>query len=105
MQRLHGRSGTKNSKTAISADGESLQSSKGLLYVVVNKNGGCVGGYQAITGNLDVTDHLPEGALPFLANQYGTQPASNANVVDNEGNAYHYLLQITSEYKCGKETF
>jgi hypothetical protein len=61
---------------------ESLQSSKGLLYVVVNENGGCVGRYQPTTGNLDATDCLHEGALPFLANQYGAQPSSNDNFLD-----------------------
>jgi hypothetical protein len=53
-----------------STDGESLQSSKGLLHVIINKNGGCVGRYQAITGNLELTDRLHEGALQFLANHY-----------------------------------
>jgi hypothetical protein len=84
----------------ISADaGESMQASKGLLYVLVNENGGCVGRYQLTTGNLDVTDCIHEGALQFLANQYGTQPSSNHNVVDNKGNPCHSILQITSEYK------
>jgi hypothetical protein len=80
--------------------------SKGLvLYVVVNENSGCVGRYQPTTGNLDVTGCIHKGALPFLANQYGTQPSSNHNVVDNKGNPCHSILQITSEYKCGNETF
>jgi hypothetical protein len=52
----------------ISADGESMQSSKGLLYVLVNENGGCVGRYQPTTGNLDVTNCIHEGATQFLAN-------------------------------------
>jgi hypothetical protein len=90
----------------ISADGESVQSSKGLLYVVVNENGGCVGRYQpTTTGNLDVTDCSHEGALQFLANQYGTQPSSNHNFVDNKSNPCHSILKITSEYKHGNETF
>jgi hypothetical protein len=89
----------------ISADGESLQSPKGLLYVTVNENGGCVGRYQPTTGKLDETDCVHEGALRFLANQYGTRCASNNNVMDNQGNACHSVLQITSEYKRGNETF
>jgi hypothetical protein len=55
----------------------SLQSLKGLLHVIVNKNCGCVGCYQAITGNLELTDRLHEGALQFFANHNGNQPASN----------------------------
>jgi hypothetical protein len=89
----------------ISADGESVQSSKGLLYVIVNENGGCVGRYQPTTGNLDVTNCLHEGALQCLANRYGTQPSSNHNVLDNKGNPCHLVLQITSEYKRGNGTF
>jgi hypothetical protein len=88
-----------------STDGESAQSSKDLLYVVVNENGGCVGSYQPTTGNLDATDCLHKGTLQFLANQYGTQPSSNDNVLDNIGNPCHTILQITSEYKRGNETF
>jgi hypothetical protein len=88
-----------------STDGESVQSSKGLLYVVVNENGGCVGPYQPTTGNLDATDCLHEGALQVLANQDGTQPSSYDNVFDNIGNPCHTILQITSEYKRGNETF
>jgi hypothetical protein len=80
----------------ISAGGESLQSSKGLLYVTVNENGGCVGRYQPTTGNLDGTGCLHEGALQFLANQYGTQRTSDNNVMDMQGNACHSVLQITS---------
>jgi hypothetical protein len=52
---------------AIKADGESMQSSKGLLYVVVNENSGCVRRYQPTTGNLEATNCLYEGALQFLA--------------------------------------
>jgi hypothetical protein len=89
----------------ISANGESMQSSKGLLYVLVNENGGCVGRYQPTTGNLDVTNCIHKGALQFLANQYGTQSSSNHNVVDNKGNPCHSILQITSEYKRGNKTF
>jgi hypothetical protein len=88
-----------------STNGEPVQSSKGLLYVVVNENSGCVGRYQPTTGNLDVTDCLQKGALQFLANQHGTQPSSNDNVLDNIGNPCHTILQITSEYKRGNETF
>jgi hypothetical protein len=77
--------------------GESVQSSKGLLYAVVNENGGCVGRYQPTTGNLDATDCLHKGALQFLANQYGTQPSSNDNVLDSIGNPCHTILKITSE--------
>ena len=90
---------------AVSADGESMQSSKGLLYVVVNENGGCVGRYQPTTGNLEATNCLHEGALQFLADQYGNQPTSNHNVLDNKGIPCHSILQITSEYKRGNETF
>ena len=89
----------------ISVDGESVQSLKGLLYVIVNENGGCIGRYQPTTGKLDVTNGLHEGALQFLANQYGTQPSSKHNVMDNEGNPCHSVLQITSEYRRGNETF
>ncbi len=89
----------------ILSDGESVQSSKGLLYVIVNDNGDCIGRYQPTTGNLDVTDGLHEDALQFLANQYGTKPATNHNAFDNYGTACHSVLQITSEYKRGNETF
>jgi hypothetical protein len=89
----------------ISADGESMQSSKGLLYVLVNENGGCFGRYQPTTGNLDVTSCIYESALQFLANQYGTQPSSKHNVVDNKGSPRHSILQITSEYKGGNGMF
>jgi hypothetical protein len=89
----------------ISADGESVQSSKGLLYVIVHDNGDCIGRYQPTTGNLDVTDGLQEGALQFLANQYGTKPSSNHNDFDNYGNACHSVLQITSECKRGNKIF
>jgi hypothetical protein len=51
------------------------------------------------------TDCLHEGALQFLADQYGTQPSSNDNVLDNIDNPCHTILQITSEYKRGNETF
>jgi hypothetical protein len=88
-----------------STDGELVQSSKGLLYVVVNENGGCVGLYQPTTGNLDATDCLYEGGLQFLANQYGAQPSSTDNFLDNMGNPCNTILQITSEYKRGNETF
>ncbi len=88
-----------------SADGESVQSSKGLLYVVVDDNGGCVGRYQPTTGNLEATNCLYEGALQCLANHDGTQRTSNHNVLDNKGNPCHSILQITSEYKRGNETF
>jgi hypothetical protein len=40
-----------------------------------------------------------------LANQHGTPPSLNHNVLDNEGNPCHSVLQITSEYKRGNETF
>jgi hypothetical protein len=87
------------------SDGESVQSSKGLLHVIVNDNGDCIGPYQPTTGNLDVTHGLHEGALQFLANQHGTQPSPNHNVFDNKGNLCHSVLQITSECKGGNETF
>jgi hypothetical protein len=96
--------GSASLRSLSSTDGKSVQSSKGLLYVVVNENGGCVGRYQPTTGNLDATDCLHEGALQFLANQYGIQPSSNDNVLDNIGPC-HTILQITSEYKRGNETF
>jgi hypothetical protein len=89
----------------IPVDGVSLQSSKGLLYVIVDDNGGCEGRYHATTGNLDVTDRLHAGAAQFLANQYGSQPAFDEHVVDNQGNVCHSVLRITSEYKRGNKTF
>jgi hypothetical protein len=97
--------GSASVRAISSTDGESVQSSKGLLYVALNENGGCVGRYQPTTGNLDATACLHEGALQFLANQYGAQPSSDDNVLDNIGNPCHTILQITSEYKCGNETF
>jgi hypothetical protein len=60
--------GSASACPAIIADGESMQSSKGLLYVVVNENGGCVGRYQPTTGNLKANNCLYKGALQFLAN-------------------------------------
>jgi hypothetical protein len=80
---------------------KSVLSSKGLLYVIVNASGDCIGPYQPATGKLDVTNGLHEGGLHFLYNQYGTQPSPNHNVFDNKGNPCHLVLQITSEYKRG----
>jgi hypothetical protein len=97
--------GSASLRSLSSTDGESVQSSKGLLYVIVNENGGCGGRYQPTTGNLDATDCLHEGALQFLANQCSTQPSFNDNVLDNIDNPCHTILQITSEYKRGNKTF
>jgi hypothetical protein len=88
----------------ISADGESLQSSEGLLYVISQQSGGCVGRYESLTGTLDETDRLHEGAGQFLANHFGTQPACN-DVVDKKGNACHLIVHVTSEYKRGNILF
>jgi hypothetical protein len=54
-----------------------LQSSKGLLHVISQQNGGCVGCYESLTGTLNGTDNLHGGAGQFLADHFGTQPACN----------------------------
>jgi hypothetical protein len=82
---------------ATSIDGESLQSSKGLLYVKVDKDASCCGYYQATTGNLEHGKHVKEAPLQFLANHVGTQPASTSTTLDEEGNAWHSVLQISSQ--------
>ncbi len=86
-------------------DGESLQSSKGLLYVTLDVDGVCAGRYEALTGNSEVHDRLHGGALQFLANHYGNQPASNSTVMDLDDTTCHSVLQISSEYKRGNDTF
>jgi hypothetical protein len=88
----------------ISADGESLQSSKGLLYVISQQNGGCVGPYESLTGALNGTNRLHKGAGQFLADHFGTQPACN-DVVDKKWNACHSIVHVTSEYKRGNNLF
>jgi hypothetical protein len=90
-------------------DEESLQSSKGFPYVEVDTDGSCCGRYQATTGYWEhgnrVNNRLHEGALQFLANHFGTRPASPSSAVHEEGNACHSVLQISSEYKFGNGTF
>jgi hypothetical protein len=74
------------------------------LYVISQQNGGCVGRYESLTGTLNGTDRLHEGAGQFLADHFGTQPACN-DVVDKKGNACHSIVHITSEYKRRNNLF
>jgi hypothetical protein len=61
----------------MSMDKESLQSSKGLVYIHVDVHSLCYGWYQSVTGDLEegnyVDGHLNEGALEFMADHYGEQ--------------------------------
>jgi hypothetical protein len=61
----------------MSMDKESLQSSKGLVYIHVDVHSLCYGWYQSVTGDLEegnyVNGHLNEGALEFMADHYGEQ--------------------------------
>ena len=96
--------------TDVFCDGESTQSSKGLVYVYIAVNGSVHGRYHATTGILAQTnltnDRLHEGVLTFLATHYASQPASTLGFSDNLGDpCCHSVIQISSEYKRGDDTF
>ena len=95
--------------TPMSTDGESMHSSKGLVYVYTAINGSCHGRYHQSTGSSvqanTVNDRLHEGALTFLAKYYASQPPSTARVIDHNGAPCHCVLHISSEYKRGNDIF
>ena len=90
-------------------DGESMQSSKGLVYVYNATNGSSHGRYYAKTGmaaNANSTnDRLDARALTFLVTYYGNEPPVLSGIVDNNGDPCHAVIQICSEYKRGDDTF
>ncbi len=99
----------KKSSDKPSTDGESMQSSKGLVYVYNATNGSSHGRYYAKTGmaaNANSTnDRLDARALTFLVTYYGNEPPVLSGIVDNNGDPCHAVIQICSEYKRGDDTF
>jgi hypothetical protein len=88
-------------------EGESLQSSKGFVYVNVADDGSFHGCYQAVTGDLehssnDMTDHLDDGALHFLAGHYGRQLPPVLNVADETSNVCLSWLFLDGKVTWGE---